>query len=125
VISGVGIDSVKVDRIRRAAKRWGEEFLGRLFTESELDYCLSHVNPYPSLAARFAAKEAVLKSLDARGLWEWRDMEVRRAESGKPLVTLKGRAAAFACQRKVRAFHISLTHDADRAIAIVLAVRAA
>ncbi len=123
MISGLGVDSVQVDRFRRAAKRWGKAFLGRLFTDRELEYCFSHANPYPSLAARFAAKEAVLKALDARALWKWRDMEVRRAESGHPSVALTGAAARWARRRKTRTFQISITHDADRATAVVLAVR--
>jgi len=121
-ISGVGVDSVQVGRMRDAAVKWGDDFLRRLFTSGELEYCLSHANPYPSLAARFAAKEAVLKALGVRGTWTWRDMEVERAESGKPSVTLKGGAAKFARRRKVKSFHLSLTHDAERATAVVLAV---
>ena len=57
MISGLGVDSVEVDRIRKAAKRWGKAFLRRLFTDREIDYCFSHANPYPSLAARFAEME--------------------------------------------------------------------
>jgi holo-[acyl-carrier protein] synthase len=123
MISGVGIDSVEVKRVRRAAHRWGRGLLRRLFTDSELDYCFSHANPYPALAARFAAKEAVLKALDARSLWKWHDMEVRRAESGRPSVALAGAAAAYARRRRVRSFHVSLTHDSERASAVVLAVK--
>ncbi len=111
--------------MRKAATRWGRGFLERLFTEAELQYCFSHANPYPFLAVRFAAKEAVLKALDARNLWKWRDMEVKRTKSGRPFVTLKGRAAAYARRHRVRTFHVSLTHDAERATAIVLAARGA
>jgi len=123
MISGLGVDSVEVDRFRRAAKRWGKAFLQRLFTDRELEYCFSHANPYPSLAARFAAKEAVLKALDAKALWKWRDMEVRRAESGRPSVALTGAAARHAKKCRAKSFHISITHDADRATAVVMAVR--
>lgn len=122
MVSGIGVDSIQVGRIRAAAERWGDDFLRRLFTDRELEYCLSHANPFPSLAARFAAKEAVLKALGARGTWRWRDMEVERAESGKPSVSLRAGAAAFARKRKVKSFHLSLTHDSDRATAVVLAV---
>jgi len=121
MVSGIGVDSVEVERIKRAAKRWGSDLLERLFTKPELKYCLKHANPYPSLAARFAAKEAVLKALDAPNLWRWRDMEVRRAESGRPSVILSGAAAAFVRRRKVRRLHVSLTHDAGRATAMVVA----
>lgn len=124
MITGVGIDSVQVDRIRRASRRWGKSFLRKLFTAAELKYCFTHANPYPSLAARFAAKEAVLKALDVKAMWKWRDMEVLRARSGRPSMRLTGRAAAFVRKQRVRTFQISLTHDADRATAVVLAVRA-
>jgi holo-[acyl-carrier protein] synthase len=123
MVSGLGVDSVQVARIRKAAKRWGRAFLARLFTDAELDYCFSHADPYPSLAARFAAKEACLKALNAKAAWTWRDMEVRRAESGKPSIALRRAASAFARRRRVRRLEISLTHDADRATAVVLAVR--
>ncbi|MEK7474592.1 MAG: holo-ACP synthase [Candidatus Coatesbacteria bacterium] len=122
MISGLGVDSVEVGRFRKVAKRWGKPFLRRLFTARELDYCFSHANPYPSLAARFAAKEAVLKALDARALWKWHDMEVRRAESGHPSIALTGAAAKHAKRKKAKSFLISITHDAERATAVVLAV---
>ena len=122
LISGIGVDSVQVGRIRAAAERWGDDFLRRLFTDGELKYCLSHANPFPSLAARFAAKEAILKALGTPGTWRWRDMEVERAESGQPSVTLKAGARDFALRRNVGSFRLSLTHDADRATAVVLAV---
>ena len=123
MVLGVGVDSVQVARVRRAARRWGKGFLMRLFTEAELKYCFSHSNPYPSLAARFAAKEALLKALGEPYSWKWRDMEVRRAESGKPSMKLASKAAAFARRRKARSFHVSLTHDSERATAFVMAVR--
>src|ERR1051326_5325563 len=123
MISGLGIDSVQVERIRKASKRWGKAFLRRLFTEREIAYCFTHANPYPSLAARFAAKEALIKALDAKALWKWKDMEVKRAESGRPSVSLTGAAAKFARKRKAASFHISLAHDAARATAVVVAVK--
>lgn len=123
MIAGLGVDSVEVKRFRGVAARRGRPFLRRLFTPAELAYCLGHRDAYPRLAARFAAKEALLKSLDAKGGWKWRDMEVRRAESGKPSIALAGRAAAYARRRKVRVFHLSLTHDSGRATAMVVAER--
>jgi len=124
MISGVGIDSVQVGRLRGAVERWGREFLDRLFTERELEYCLSHANPYPRLAARFAAKEAALKALHSRGGWKWRDMEVERAESGKPSISLTGGAKAWAVARGAGELEVSLTHDDDRATAVVVALGA-
>jgi len=122
MITGVGIDSVQVDRLKRAHGRWGNDFLERLFTDREVSYCMSHANPYPSLAARFAAKEALIKALKVKGAWKWRDMEVERAESGEPSVVLTGEAAAYAASRGMLNFHISLTHDHGRATAVVIAL---
>jgi len=123
MIAGVGIDSVEVNRIRKAERRWGKSFLKRLFTDAELKYCFSHANPYPSLAARFAAKEALIKALDVKAMWKWRNMEVMRAKSGRPSIALTGAAASFARKQRVKTFHVSLTHDHERATAVVMAVR--
>jgi len=67
MICGIGTDIVDVGRIRKAVERWGDRFLKRVFTEAEVVYCLAKANPYPHLAARFAAKEAVMKALSS--LW--------------------------------------------------------
>ena len=122
MISGIGVDSVQVERLRQAVERWGRDFLDRLFTARELEYCLSHANPYPRLSARFAAKEAALKALHSRGGWKWRDMEVERAESGKPSIVLTGEAKAWADARGAGELQVSLTHDDDRATAVVVAL---
>ncbi len=68
MIRGVGTDIVSVERFRRAGARWGDRFFTRVFTDAELAYCRARKDPYPHLAARFAAKEAVIKALSA--LWE-------------------------------------------------------
>ena len=60
---GIGIDLVEVERIRVAHRRWGERFLRRIFSGDEIRHCFSRANPYPSLAARFAAKEAAAKAM--------------------------------------------------------------
>src|SRR5690348_8213344 len=90
MILGTGIDIVEVSRIRHSYERFGDRFLNRILLADEIAYCLSHKNPAPHLAARFAAKEAISKAFGTgigRHL-SWHDIEIRRKESGEPFVML-------------------------------------
>jgi holo-[acyl-carrier protein] synthase len=123
VILGVGIDLVRIERVRQAMARWQDRFLQRVFTDGELAYARRRRDPAEHLAARFAAKEATLKALGtglSMGV-RWREMEVRRARGEPPRLALSGRTAALGAARGVRTFHVSLTHDGDYAMAQVLA----
>jgi holo-[acyl-carrier protein] synthase len=123
VILGVGIDLVRIERIRQAMARWQDRFLQRVFTDGELAYARRRRDPAEHLAARFAAKEATLKALGtglSMGV-RWREMEVRRGRGEPPRLALSGRTAALGAARGVRTFHVSLTHDGDYAMAQVLA----
>lgn len=123
MIVGVGVDLVAIGRIRRMLARWQERFLRRVFTPHELGYALGRRDPAEHLAARFAAKEATLKALGtglSMGV-RWREMEVRRARGARPTLALSGRVRALADARGVRAWHVSLTHDGDYALAQVIA----
>jgi holo-[acyl-carrier protein] synthase len=123
VIVGVGIDLVRIARIRQAIARWQDRFLERVFTEDELAYARRRRDPAEHLAARFAAKEAGLKALGtglSMGV-RWRELEVRRARGEPPRLALSGRTAALGAARGIRALHVSLTHDGDYAMAQVLA----
>lgn len=122
MLVGTGLDLVSLIRFKRFADRRGERGLSRLFTSGELAYCLGHVDPTPSLAARFAAKEAFFKAIGT-GLGQgggWRDVEVVRLASGRPRLMLHGRAATTAHEMQVRTIHLSLTHTADTAGAFVV-----
>jgi holo-[acyl-carrier protein] synthase len=122
VVVGVGVDLCDVDRIRRTLART-PGFADRVFTEAEQDYCRRRHDPAERFAARFAAKEAVLKALGAGlGACALRDIEVTRAGSGAPALALHGGAATLAADRGVTAWHISLTHTASMAEAVVVAV---
>jgi holo-[acyl-carrier protein] synthase len=118
----VGIDIIEIDRVEDVIRRHGERFLSRVFTPDEVTHCRGRV---PELAARFAAKEAVMKALGTgvRGVG-WRDIEVLPNRRGKPLVFLYGRGAARAKQIELRGLEISLTHSKDYAIASVVGERA-
>jgi holo-[acyl-carrier protein] synthase len=124
-VLGVGVDLCEVDRMRRTLART-PGFADRVYTEAEQDYCRRRRDPAERFAARFAAKEAVLKALGAGiGSCSLRDIEVVRAESGAPSLVLHGRAAALAADRGVTAWHLSLTHTATLAEAIAIATTAA
>ena len=122
-VVGVGVDAVDIARVRRALERT-PTLLGRLFTERERGSCVTRCGDlrYPGLAARFAAKEAVAKSLGTgiRG-FGFRDIEVLSDEHGKPTVTLHGGARNVAAAAGVARVHVSLTTSADLAVANAVA----
>jgi holo-[acyl-carrier protein] synthase len=117
VIVGVGIDVVDVSRFERIVDR-RPGLRDRLFTPAE------RTLPIASLAARFAAKEAVAKALDAPRGMRWHDCEIVSTNSGRPELLLSGTVAAAAAERGVSHWHVSLSHDAGIASAVVVAERA-
>ena len=120
---GVGIDAVDVERFRRVLSR-RRGFADRIFTDAERAEAAARHDPVPGLAARFAAKEAVMKSLSVGlGALDFADVEVVRGEGGAPALAVTGRAAALAGERAVGGWHISLTHTATVAMAIAVAYR--
>lgn len=122
MIIGIGIDLVDLRRFAAFRTRWQGRGLDRLFTAGELEDCMARVDPVPSLAARFAAKEAFFKALGTgfgRG-GAWTDVEVRRAATGAPTLSLSGRARLLARRRGVTRVHVSLTHSASAAGAQVV-----
>jgi phosphopantetheine--protein transferase-like protein len=119
----VGVDLVAVRDVAEAIAHFGTRYTGRLFTEHEL---ATSAGPRPaeSLAARFAAKEAVVKVLAPSGASpNWRDMEVRRRPNGACRMHLHGRAAALARARGIGPMSVSLCHEAGLAVAVVVAMR--
>lgn len=116
----VGVDIIEIERIRKTVARWGERFTRRVYTAAELDYCQGRV---PSLAARFAAKEAVTKALGTgmRGVF-WREIEILPDRRGKPLVYLHGQAKTRAEKLGLGHFALSLSHSRDYAVAFVVAI---
>jgi len=122
-VVGLGTDLVEVARFRRALDRHGERLLTRLFSDAEQAYALRQRDPAKSLAARFGAKEAVMKALGV-GLWRFklRDVEVIRAPSGAPSVALHGAATELASTRGVTEWQLSLTHTDTTALAVALAL---
>jgi holo-[acyl-carrier protein] synthase len=121
----VGFDLVDVERFRGALSRHGDAFRRRVFTEREWAHAAARADRDVALAARFAAKEAVMKALETgwgRGV-SWQEVEVEGGSRGAPRVRLHGRAAAIAADLGVRV-DVSLSHDGPTAGAVALASRA-
>ncbi len=114
----VGIDVIVISRVAKVLRKHPERFLARVYTPEEVAFCRGRV---PELAARFAAKEAVMKALGtgARGL-AWREIEILPNRRGKPLVYLHGLAHKRGETIGLRAIDVSLTHEGDLAIASVV-----
>lgn len=124
-VIGLGIDMIEVARIDQSLERFGEKFMKRVFTDGEIAYCQSVKFPARHFAARFAAKEALSKAFGT-GIGKamsWRDIDVRKKESGEPFIVLSEGAASLARARQVKAVLISLTHT-DHHAAAVIAVEA-
>lgn len=122
VIVAVGIDVVLVERFAKALERT-PMLADRLFTAEERVTPSGNPRSSESLAARFAAKEAVAKSLGAPGGLHWHDCEVVTDPDGRPWLTTSGSVAAVAAERGVGRWHLSLSHDGGIASAIVVAER--
>jgi holo-[acyl-carrier protein] synthase len=114
VIVGIGVDLVDLQRFAVSLERT-PHLATRLFTEVERS------SRPESLAAAFAAKEAVAKSLGAPAGLEWHDVEVRHDDSGKPYLVVTGTVAKAAAARGVTRWHVSLSHDGGNAVAMVMA----
>jgi holo-[acyl-carrier protein] synthase len=117
----LGIDIIKVERIRAALARFGPRFSRRVLTEAERRYVRDRPE---TMAGRWAAKEAVSKvlGLGVRGIG-WRDIEVERLPTGQPAIRLHGRAASRADQLGMGRIAISITHESDYAVAIAFGIR--
>src|SRR5213082_4326150 len=112
MILGTGIDIIEVTRIRASHEKFGERFLNRILRPVEIAYCLTHKNPAPFLAARFAAKEAISKAFGT-GIGAqlgWQDMEICKKESGEPFVVLHGKGKELFAARGAKQLLVSLSH---------------
>jgi holo-[acyl-carrier protein] synthase len=119
----LGIDIIKVERIRASIERFGARFANRVLTEREQRYVRNRPETF---AGRWAAKEAVSKvlGLGVRGIG-WKDIEVERLPTGQPAIRLHGRAAERAAQLGMGRIAVSITHERDFAVAIAFGVRTA
>ena len=119
MIYGVGVDLVDIDRVRRLLKKNESKFLSRCFTNKEIEYSNKFSDPSKRLAARFAAKEAVMKSLGCG--WrqiKWKDIEITGGE--KPTANFKKVAYDRALEKNINLVHVSLSHENNKAIAFAV-----
>jgi holo-[acyl-carrier protein] synthase len=116
MIEDLGIDLVEVGRIKKALDRWGERFLHRIYTPREIDYCHRKAFPEQSLAARFAAKEAVFKALGTglSGGVRWTQVEIVNDPRGKPEVRVGPQLARLIGNKKIL---LSISHTKEFAVA--------
>lgn len=122
MILGIGVDTVEISRIQRFLDDGNQPLLDRLFTDHEQQYCLKRKQAAACLAARFAAKEAMVKALGTglRDGLSWVEMEVVNDSLGKPELQLFGKTEKLVAERGELTIHLSLSHDGDNAVAFVV-----
>jgi holo-[acyl-carrier-protein] synthase len=120
MIYGIGIDIVKVKRMRDVVEKWGQKFLERVFTESEISYCYEKKEPYLSLAVRFAAKEALIKAIGFTISVSLTDIEVINIATGRPFLRVNGKLENFFQEKSIRKAHLSLSHEHEYGVACVV-----
>src|ERR1043165_8099583 len=121
-VIAIGVDLVECARIQRSVDRFGDRFLHRVFADGEIEYSMSMKFPARHLAARFAGKEAVAKAFGT-GIGKavgWRDIDIRKKESGEPYLIFSGRAKEFLAKRGITSALITLSHTEHHAVACVV-----
>ncbi|PTL79018.1 holo-ACP synthase [Vitiosangium sp. GDMCC 1.1324] len=121
MVIGIGVDLCDIRRLTKALRRNDGRFEERVFTEGERTYCRSRKQPGQHFAARFAAKEAVIKALGAPDGLRWHEMEVLSSSDGKPELHLSGTTRQISQQLGIQRFKLSLSHSGGFAVAMVVA----
>jgi holo-[acyl-carrier protein] synthase len=111
MIIGVGIDIIEIDRIKKSIEKFGDLFINKIFTKTEISYCESKKNKYQHYAARFAAKEAIIKAFSISKIYgfSWHDMEIYNEPDGTPKTNIYGKMGEFLGDDK--GLQISLSHS--------------
>jgi len=122
MIHGTGVDIVEICRMKDAIDKWGEDFLSKIFTEKEIEYSKSRKCSSQHYAARFAAKEAVVKAFGdgAKSPFKWTDIEVLNNKEGKPGIKFYNDALKLKKRKKVGNALISISHSRNYAVANVI-----
>jgi holo-[acyl-carrier protein] synthase len=120
MIYGIGIDIVRIERMKQVIEKWGRKFLERVFTENEISYCYSKKEPHLSLAVRFAAKEALIKAVGSASPVSLKEIEVMNTESGKPILRVAGILERFLKENFIKQVHLSLSHEHEYGVACVV-----
>jgi holo-[acyl-carrier protein] synthase len=123
MVIGVGIDIVSTERIKHSLERYGDRFTSRIYTSAEIEYCSSRKYPHLHYAARFSAKEALVKALGTGFRYGIKHTEIETIlnEIGKPDILLYDTASAISRQKGISRLSLSLSHNDEQAIAIVIA----
>jgi len=122
MILGIGTDLVENERIEKAYRQFGIRFLKRIFTEEEITYSTGYPDPIPHLSARFAAKEALIKSLNIQesiGI-RFSDIEISGRNYGKKRITLYNKIESMAQERGVNRLHLTMSHAKGMSMAVVV-----
>lgn len=114
MIEGIGVDIVAIERIKKMYEKFGRKFLERLFTEKEINYSFKHSNPFPHLAARFAAKEAIIKALKKPDGLNLKDIEIINSSDGSPVVKI-----GKIYNKKI---FLSISHERTHTVALALVI---
>jgi len=125
MIAGTGIDIVEIARMREAVKKWGDSFISKIFTPREVKYSTSKRFSEQHFAARFAAKEAVVKAFGEPNKFpiRWTDIEVVNNREGKPIIEFRGDALKLKKRKKIYDIIVSMSHSRNYAIASVILLR--
>lgn len=123
MICGSGVDIIEIERVRKTFARWNSSFLRRIFTTREISYCENKRDPYPHYAARFAAKEALIKAMASRSFRRIRlsDIEIVADEGReRPQVKLSGNAKELAKTLEIDHIFVSISHSKQYAVAHII-----
>jgi holo-[acyl-carrier protein] synthase len=122
LVIGCGIDLVKIERIEKIIMRWGDNFVIKIFTPLEREYCEKKKgNKFQSYAGKFAAKEALLKTLGlGLGGANWKEIEINNNQLGQPIISTSGKLKNIALAKGVNKYFISISHTKEYAIAQVV-----
>jgi len=122
-VIGVGVDIVDVERIESAIKKFGDRFLKKIYTNTEIKYCNVGKLACQHFAGKFAAKEAVYKTLNIDCIVKWTEIEIENLKQGRPRVVLHGKVKKMAKEKNISSVLISISHIKTRAVASATAVR--
>jgi len=125
MIVGSGIDIVEIERFKKAKKKWGKHFLDKIFTTNEINYSKKKRFQDQHFAARFAAKEAVLKAFGEKlsSINNWKDIEILNDKSGKPYISFHKSAKKLKTKEKIDDVVLSMSHCKDHAVATAILLR--
>ena len=125
MIAGAGIDIVEIERFKKAKKKWGKNFLNKIFTANEIEYSKKRRFQDQHFAARFAAKEAVLKAFGEKisSIHNWQDIEILNDKSGKPYVKFHRSAKLLKAKEKIDCVILSMSHCKAHAVANAILVK--